>query len=108
MENIIEGLTWSNLAIYYCIGLFGMAFSMLLQYVHHAEPISAYGGFKWATWFKENWPRVVLNLFGILAGVLFAEQLLGISLSAYSAFLSGWATDDVIDSLLNKKKKKDA
>jgi len=104
METIIEGLTFEKLGIFYAIGLLGMVMSMLLQQIHHSEPIKAHGGFKWTTWFLENWKRTVLNLLGILVGILFSEHLLGITLTAWSAFLSGWATDDVIDSLLNKKK----
>jgi len=104
MENIIEGLTWTKLFQFYAIGLLGMVISMLVQQVHHAQVIQAHGGFKWSKWILENWKRTVLNLLGILVGVLFTENLLGITLTAWSAFLAGYATDDVIDALVNRKK----
>jgi hypothetical protein len=103
MENIIEGLTFEKIGCYYLIALLGMVMSMLIQQVKHQNPIKASGGFKWSTWILENWKRVLLNLLGMLVGILFSEQLLGITLTAWAAFLAGYTTDNVIDSLVNKK-----
>jgi hypothetical protein len=104
MELIIEGLTWTKLLCYYGIALLGMVISMLVEQVKHSEPIKANGGFKWSYWIIDNWKRTALNLCAMLVGIMFSEQLLGVTLSAWAAFLSGYATDGIVDGLVNRKR----
>jgi hypothetical protein len=103
MESLIIGMTAFQMLYFLSFAAFGQFFSIALQQVKYAPRIKAYGGFSILIWINENFWRVIVTLCAMIAGVLFTPQLTGQELTEWTAFLSGFATDKVIDSLLNRK-----
>jgi hypothetical protein len=100
----METLSLIQFFYFFAYACFGQLFSIAMQQVKYGNKIKAYGGFSLLVWVNENGWRAVLTICCMVAGVLFTEQLSGSPLSAWSAFLSGFATDKIIDSLVNRKK----
>lgn len=103
METLIIGMTILQVLYFLAFAAFGQLFSIALQQVKYAPRIKAYGGFRVFRWLDDNIWRVVLTLCAMVAGVLFTPQLSGQELTEWTAFLSGFATDKIIDSLINRK-----
>jgi len=103
METFLEGITLTKFLLLYALALLGMITSILAHQVKYAKKIQRMGGFKMATWVNENWQRSALTLIVMLIGIIFSEETIGIPLTPWAAFLAGFTTDKIIDSLLNRK-----
>lgn len=103
MENVINyilGDTTEFIA-FLLMALFGALVSWLLQGYKNRKVTKAKGGFSIPEWLYDNRYRLPLTFCTIIAGILFSEQLLGMKINLWIAFLSGFSTDRVIDSLVN-------
>lgn len=104
MENLILGMTFMQFGYFLMWASFGQLFSLAMQQVKYAPKIQRYGGFSIITWLNENFWRIVLTICAMVAGVAFTPQLTGAELNEFTAFLAGFTTDKIIDSLMNRKK----
>jgi hypothetical protein len=103
METLIIGMTVFQILYFLAFAAFGQLFSIAIQQVKYAPRIKAYGGFSLFIWLTDNLWRVVVTICAMIAGVLFTPQLSGQELTEWTAFLSGFATDKIIDSFINRK-----
>lgn len=103
MENVIEYILGdtTQFVAFLLMALFGALVSWLLQGYKNRKVVKARGGFSILEWLYDNRFRLPLTLCAIITGILFSEQLLGMKINLWIAFLSGFSTDRVIDSLVN-------
>lgn len=104
MTSLIMGLTIAHYGYFLAFAMLGQLLSIAVQQVKYGRVIYSSGGFSILIWLNENGWRAILTLGAMIAGVLFTEQLTGAPLNEWQAFLSGFATDKIIDSLVNRKK----
>lgn len=104
MQTIIMDMTLIQISYFFAFSCFGQLISIAVQQVKYGAKIRRYGGFSLWVWLNENFWRGVLTVLAMLAGVIFTEQLFGAPLNEWQAFLSGFATDKIIDALVNRKK----
>jgi len=105
-ESLIMGMTSLHFYYFLAFACFGQLFSIAIQQVKYGKLIASRGGFSILIWLNENGWRVIMTLCAIVAGVLFTPQLSGQDLTEWTAFLSGFATDKVVDSFVNRKEAK--
>ncbi|MCZ2443115.1 MAG: hypothetical protein LC101_05000 [Flavobacteriales bacterium] len=103
MQDVINYLVGdtTEFVAFLIMALFGALFSWLLQGYKNRRVVKAQGGFSLFEWLYDNRFRLPLTICAIIAGILFSEQLLGMKINLWVAFLSGFSTDRVIDSLVN-------
>jgi len=99
-----EGVTWVMFGSFLIMGTFGLFCSVMFDVyssgIQHHE-------FDVKTFWQRNDIRIYLSFLAVMVGVLFSEQLLGSSLNTWTAFLSGFMSDKLIENLLKRRRKKD-
>lgn len=98
-----EGVSWMMFFAYIMVGVFGLTCSVLFDI--YSSGIAA-NEFKFKKFIYENEIRILLSILAVIVGVLFHEQLLGSELNTWTAFLSGFMSDKIIENLMNRRKKK--
>ena len=85
------------------LGIFGLLLSWMLEAYRYWRPIRDNGGLSHYFCNQKQVLRLVLSLMAIVAGVLFSEDLVGVPLTNFTAFLAGFSADKIINSLMNRK-----
>lgn len=80
------------------LAIFGLMGSWLLEIYRDWKQIADL-----KLWLKDNIIRGLLSVFAILCGIMFSDDLLGLPLNDFTAFLAGFCADKTINSLINRK-----
>lgn len=104
IEAMLLGMEWIQFISFLMFGYLGLVISYLIQLYKYYPRINKNGGF--SIWFaiSDNWIRIMIGLLIIPVGIRFSQELLGITITEWTAFLSGFFSDRTIDSLKNRKK----
>jgi hypothetical protein len=86
------------------MGTFGLICSVMFDV--YSSGIEA-NEFAFNKFWQRNKIRIYLSVLAVMIGILFSEQLLGSQLNTWTAFLSGFMSDKLIENLLKRKRKKD-
>jgi hypothetical protein len=98
-----DGVTWTMFAAYYIMGMVGLFVSALTDI--YSSGIES-NQFLFRIFWRENKIRLILSFVVIAVGVVFSEQLIGSKLTTWTAFLSGFMSDKVIENLMQRRKKR--
>lgn len=89
-----------SLLLYGFIGLLG---SILVELIRHKKNIKSNGGFNTAYWVADNFYRLLLSVLVIVIGVLYTQDLVGMSVGNKGAVVLGFCTDKIIETLVSLK-----
>lgn len=103
IETLLNGLTVNEFLGFAFYMLLGFLLSVLAQQYDRAKVIKAYGGFKFVTWWKENWKRVSMFVIGSFLLIVFMDKYTD-EQSNFSALTMGLTLDVLIDRIFNRKK----
>jgi ABC-type uncharacterized transport system YnjBCD ATPase subunit len=99
-----QGVTWVMFGSFLIMGTFGLFCSVMFDV--YSSGIEA-NQFAFKTFWSRNKIRIYLSVLAVIVGILFSEQLLGSQLNVWTAFLSGFMSDKLIENLLKRRRKKD-
>lgn len=95
-EEFTASLIWAGI---------GLLLSMMLELVASSK-VKRTGGFSFGFWLKDNIIRIITSVFVIFVGSAFGDKITG-EIPNWGAFLIGFVTDKVIESLIKFKSKVD-
>jgi ABC-type uncharacterized transport system YnjBCD ATPase subunit len=98
-----NGVTWIMFMSFLLMGSFGLLCSVLFDV--YSSGIEA-NEFAFSKFWKRNQIRIYLSILAVIVGILFSEQLLGSHLNSWTAFLSGFMSDKLIENLLKRRRNK--
>lgn len=89
-EQFISLLFWAYM---------GLILSLLIEVMRHKNKIGKVG-FSLKFWAKDNIVRMVVSNITIIIGISFTKELIGHEIGNWGSFLSGLATDKIIEALI--------
>lgn len=98
-----EGVTWVMFFAFFTMGVLGLVSSVMFDV--YSSGIDTHE-FKLFKFLGDNRIRLMLSILAIIIGVLFSEQILGASLNTWTAFLSGFTSDKIIENMMQRRRKK--
>lgn len=99
IDKLLNGINPLDFLVYFTMAIFGFVFSVFGELFKHKT-------YNLKEWFQKEKYRIVLNLFAIIIGIIFTEDISGVPINLWQAFISGMATDLVIDRFFPKKTTK--
>jgi ABC-type uncharacterized transport system YnjBCD ATPase subunit len=97
-----KDVTWMMFMSFFIMGTIGLIASVLFDV--YSSGIKT-NDFDFGKFWTRNKFRIYLSFLAIVIGILFSEQLLGSQLNNWTAFLSGFMSDKLIENLLKRKRK---
>lgn len=104
LTKLFNGIPPEDFGVFAIYALIGVLISIFSQYWDHKESIKTYGGFKLATWFKENYKRMIIGAVSLFLGLVFYKDYSNTDLTNFAAFTLGLSLDVLIDRFFQRKK----
>jgi hypothetical protein len=104
INNIIGEISLVDFFTFFVLAFVGLVLSILVELYKRWPKIKEYGGFSFGTWIKENGLRIIIGIMFIPLAIVFSDDLLGVHIGKFTAFLMGFTQDKFIDMLVNRKK----
>jgi hypothetical protein len=107
MKNILAGLLGANDPhIFFHVLIWALVGAVLSLLLHVAQrnPLTPNSTirFSWRFFLWDNFKRIITTVLLIVVVLRFMPELLGFQLSAFTAFLAGFANDKLAQMLKNK------
>jgi len=98
-----DGVTWTMFLVFLTFGALGLLSSILFDIYSSGTSTKK---FSLKYWWKCNKWRLSLSVLAVVIGILFSEQLLSIEMSNWASFLAGFTADKLIESLMQRRRRK--
>lgn len=98
-----ENITWSMFTVFLLFGLLGLVTSVAIDI--YSSGIAG-KDFSFSIFWQDNKWRLLLSLLVIVIAIIFSEQLLEMQMGNWSSFIAGFASDKVIENLMQRRRRK--